>query len=218
MLPILALLAWLAAALTWGVLAAADPGVAAAHTCVTPVEVIVDQPATVTVGVAGEGVTPVVGIEITIPEGFTFDSFLPSGGWQGALEGRVLRLSGGQIAGGACGFLLVKGTATRAGTLYFPMKTTDQDGTVRVLDSTQVYNPAAAMVVEAKRPGGSGGGGLGLGPVLGVAAGVVLVTIGAVALIRRRRSADDRGARPGERGGPDGDRVVAYPTRPSRRR
>src|SRR6185295_15618016 len=127
----------------------------------------VGQPATVTVGVAGEGVSPVVGIDITIPEGFTFDSFVPTGGWQGTLEGKVLRLSGGQIAGGACGFLLVKGTATKAGTLYFPMRTTDQDGTVRVLDSTQAYNPAAAMVVEAKRPGGASGGGLGLVPVAG---------------------------------------------------
>src|SRR4051794_39954493 len=51
MLPILASLA----CLVWGALVLIAPGVAAAHTCVTPVEVIVGQPATVTVGVAAEG-------------------------------------------------------------------------------------------------------------------------------------------------------------------
>jgi hypothetical protein len=214
MLPILALLAWFA----WGALAVADPGVAAAHTCVTPVEVIVGQPATVTVGVAGEGVSPVVGIDITIPQGFTFDSFVPTGGWQGTLDGNVLRLSGGQVPGGACGFLLVKGTATKSGTLYFPMRTTDQDGTVRTLDSTQVYNPAAAMVVEAKRPGGSGGGGLGVAPIAGGAV-VALALVGVTVVVVRRRGGDrsDRSSNGGSTAA-GGERPIAYPTRPSRRR
>jgi hypothetical protein len=217
MLPILASLACLA----WGALALVAPGVATAHTCVTPVEAIVGQPATVTVGVAAEGVTPVVGIDITIPEGFTFDSFVPSGDWGGTLDGKVLHLHGGQIAGGACGFLLLKGTATKAGTLRFPMRTTDQDGTVRTLDQTQLYNPLAAMVVEAKRAGGSGGGGPSPGLIAALAVALLAVAGGAVVLVRRLRIGARRGGRSGSGGGGGGagaDRPVVYPTRPSHRR
>ena len=208
MLPILASLAWLA----WGGLA---PGRAAAHTCVTPMEVIVGQPATVTVGVAAEGVTPVEAIEITIPEGFVFDSFVPSGEWQGTLDGDVLSLRGGQIAGGACGFLLLKGTATQGGTLHLPMRTTDQDGTVRDLDRIEPFHPLSAMVVEAQVPGGPGGGGIGAGAVallVGLAAMVVAVV---VVLARRSRRGPIRKAGPD---GTRGERPVVYPARPSRKR
>jgi hypothetical protein len=217
MVPILASLAWLA----WSGLAPAE---AAAHTCVTPVEVIVGQPATVTVGVAAEGVTPVERIDITIPEGFTFDGFVPSGGWEGTVNGDVLSLQGGEIAGGACGFLLLKGTATSEGTLHFPMRTTDQDGTVRDLDRTEPFHPLSAMVVEAQTPGGSGGGGFGAGAVallVGLAAVVVAVVGVAVVLGRRRRRPPPRHRGPARDAGQDGMRgegPVVHPVRPSRKR
>jgi hypothetical protein len=207
MLPILTLLAWLAV----GTLA---PSAAGAHTCVTPVEVYVDQPATVTVGVAAEGITPVVGIDITIPRGFELDSFVPSGGWQAQRRDDVLELRGGQIAGGACGFLLLKGTATSRGTLHLPMRTYDQDGTVRDLDRTDPFNPLAAMVLEARRPGDDSGGGSGVVSLLVIGAVAVAGLAAVVAVLRRRRAADRPAKSAPSRSG-DG---AAYPGRPSTRR
>ncbi len=93
------------------------------------------------------------------------------------------------------------------------MRTTDQDGTVRTLDSTQVYNPAAAMVVEAKRPGGSGGGGLGLGPV--VAGAVVAGAIAGVAVVVvRRRGGGGRSGGSGTAAAPPRAAIAPSPTRP----
>jgi MYXO-CTERM domain-containing protein len=207
MLPILTLLAWLAV----GTVA---PGSVGAHTCVTPVEVYVDQPATVTVGVAAEGLTPVVGVDITIPPGFELDSFVPSGGWQAERKDDRLELRGSQIAGGACGFVLLKGTATSKGRLYLPMRTYDQDGTVRDLDRTEPFNPLAAMVLEARRPGDDAAGGSPVVSFVVIGAVALAVLAAAFAVVRRRRRAADQRAtsdpsRPGDRG--------TYPRRPSTR-
>ena len=140
----------------------------------TPVEVYVDQPATVTVGCRRPRASRRSSASTSrSPGGFELDSFVPSGGWQAERKDDRLELRGGQIAGGACGFLLLKGTATSRGTLHLPMRTYDQDGTVRDLDRTDPFNPLAAMVVEARRPGDDAAGGSTV---------VSFVVIGAVAL------------------------------------
>jgi hypothetical protein len=156
------------------------------------VEVVVGQPATVTVGVPAEGLTPVVAVDIAVPDGFTLDGFVPSGEWSAQREGEVLHVRGGRIVGGACGFLLVRGTATRSGTLRFAMTTHDEDGTVRHLDQADLFNPRAAMVVESHRPGrGSGAGSLAV--PLGVLG--LLGLAGLLALRARRRHRRGRGNR-----------------------
>src|SRR4051794_41665874 len=90
------------------------PGVAAAHTCVTQAEVYVDQLQTVTVGVAAEDLAPVVSVDITIPDGFTFDSFVPSqdprsSQWRGGVPDGGGGGRGGGGARGGRGVLFLEG-------------------------------------------------------------------------------------------------------------
>jgi hypothetical protein len=176
MLLILALAVWLS-----GV------GTAAAHTCMTPVDVVVGQPAALTIGVPAEGVTPLVAVELTIPDGFEVAEAPSLGGWHGAVDGSVVRFSGHEVPGGACGYVVVKGVATRRGTFVIATHTRDADGTERVLDRADPQNPRAGQVVTVRRVAtGSGGGwlsampgGVRLGGALAVVAGLGVAVLAA---------------------------------------
>ena len=147
MLPILASLAWLA----WGGLA---PARAAAHTCVTPVEVD-RRPAGHRHRRRGGRGRHARGRPSTSrsPRGSPSTASCPPASWQGTLDGDVLSLRGGQIAGGACGFLLVKGTATQGGHAA-PPDADDRPGWHRPhLDRPSRSTRLSAMVVEAQAAG-----------------------------------------------------------------
>jgi hypothetical protein len=168
--------------------ALADPATAAAHTCMTPVRARVDQPAVVTIGVPAEGVTPLVSIDLIIPDGFVIEAAPPLGGWQSAVDGRVVHYTGGQVASGACAYLAVKGTPTKKGTLVVPIHTRDADGTERDLTLADPQSPRAGQVIDVVSP--SDGAGSGRKAVeLAVPVAVVAGLLAWLASTTRRRRA-----------------------------
>lgn len=133
---ILALLVWLS-----------GTTIAAGHSCVTPTEVVVGQPATITLGVASEGPAPVVAVDVTLPAGLVVDELVATKGWTVEREGDTLHYRGGSIANGACGFLLLRATPTRKGTLVVPITTQQADGSTRRLDRANAFDPLAGQIL-----------------------------------------------------------------------
>jgi hypothetical protein len=161
------------------------PPPAAAHVCVTPVEIGVREPAAITVGVPAE-VQAVVAVAIEVPEGFDLDEARDAPGWTVDRDGTTVRYTGGEIPRLQCGYFTLTGSATRRAKLVFPVTATDATGAVTEygrgrLGAQEVYAGIEALPDED-----------GSGPDVTLIAGIVLVAAGAVAaavLVVRRRQA-----------------------------
>jgi len=194
------LLALLAAAIG---LAGMTP--ARAHSCAMPVEIPIGESTTVTVGVAAEQ-SPLVEVDITVPEGFVFERAEDEFDWRGTLTGSVVQYRGGTLAPYACTYFNLIGRVERQATLVFPMAVRGEDGSVIEFTSDKAddLHPAQLVYAGFSPPSNSGNSGGSGDRFSGALAGVlvaVLIGVGAFTLSRRRGTAR-RGPQPAPRAGP----------------
>ena len=204
MASILALAVWVAGS-----------GSAGAHTCTNPIQVDVGQPATLTVGIASEGNTGVVGVDVLAPKGFKLDSTpVENKGWTIARTdgGSTLQFRGGRFPAGSCGFLLVRGTATSGGQKVMTLHTYDQDGAEREFASSEPFALFAGQVILAGINSSAPAKERSALTFLGY--GLWVVAAGAVvaAVVRRRgRQRDTAAAAAGDERFPDRPRRTSRP-------
>ena len=172
-------------------LALAFPASAFAHAEISPpvVEAGKTQLFTLAVPTEKEGVTTTT-IELTPPEGFAIDSFVPSGGWQrktdqtGSGEDVVFKKvtwSGGKVPTDEDATFQFLANPSSAKTYTFKVRQTYSDGTV-VDWSGAESSDAPAPSLEARTSFGSGSN------LLGLAAFVIAVlafVLAAIALLLR---------------------------------
>lgn len=122
------------------------------------------------------------GVELTLPQGFSIDSFVPSPGWKrqvqqtGSGEEAVIQKvtwSGGRVPTGEDAYFQFLGNAAKAASYTFGIRQTYSDGTV-VDWSGPESSDTPASVVEAKSSLGGGGSSI---------LAIVAVALGALALI-----------------------------------
>jgi hypothetical protein len=123
----------------------ADP--AAAHVCAQPVEVAVDQPATVTVGVGAEAAA-VTAVEIELPDGFRLTE-ASAEGWDVDVREGAVRFAGGSVAPFACGYVTLRGVAEERAALVFPLVVETADGASLNYDNTEPFLEDSAQLVYA---------------------------------------------------------------------
>jgi hypothetical protein len=161
---------------------------ARAHSCATPVEIPIGEPATVAVGVAAEQ-SRVVGVDISLPAGFRLDRAEELFDWRATRTGSLLRYRGGTLDPYACDYFNLVGQADEQATLVFPMTVHGADGSVVEFTGEEADDPHPAQLVYA---GFSPSGGESRGDRLsGATTGMLLaaaVTIGAAVVWRGRQA------------------------------
>jgi uncharacterized protein YcnI len=162
---------------------------ASAHANLSPPLVLAGttQLFTLSVPTEKEGVTTTQ-IELTPPEGFAIDSFVPAAGWKrttdqaGSGEDVVIRKatwSGGKTPTDEDAVFQFLATPDDAKTYSFKVRQTYSDGTV--VDWTEPESgEAPAPTIEARASLGGGSGGL---AVAAFALAVVAVVLAAIALL-----------------------------------
>lgn len=173
-------------------------GPAAAHSCSTPAEIPVGESTTVTVGVPAEQ-QPVVGFDVTIPEGFRLDKAEGFGPWRLERDGSQLRYRGGELAPYACATFYLQGAAERQALLAFPLTVHGRDGSQIQFTSQDPNDVHAALLVYAgfsppTTPADGGSGGLS-GSAVGLGAAAVAIAGAFVLSRRQQRRAPRAGAR-----------------------
>jgi hypothetical protein len=173
-------------------------GPVAAHSCSTPAEIPVGESTTITVGVPAEA-QPVVGIDITVPDGFRLDKAEGFGPWRLERDGNQLRYRGGELAPYACATFYLQGAAERQAQFAFPLTVHGRDGSQIQFTSEDPNDIHAAQLVYAgfsppAAPADGGSDGLS-GSAIGLGAATVAIA-GAFLLSRRQqRRARRAGAR-----------------------
>jgi len=162
---------------------------ASAHPSLSPplAELGVSQTFTLAVPTEKEGVTTTQ-IELTPPEGFAIEAFVPAAGWKraadqtGSGEDVVIRkatFTGGATPSGEAAVIQFVGHATEATTYAFQVRQTYSDGTVVSWTGEETSETPAARI-EAKSQIGGGSGSLAI--IAFVIATAALVA-GAIALL-----------------------------------
>lgn len=162
---------------------------ASAHPSVSPplAEQGTSQTFTLAVPTEKEGVTTTQ-IELTPPEGFAIEAFVPASGWKrtadqtGSGEDVIIRkatFTGGATPSGEAAVIQFVGHGAEAGDYEFRVRQTYSDGTVVAWTGGEgSETPAARVEVKAQIGGGSGS----LAVIAFVIATVALVA-GAIALL-----------------------------------
>lgn len=123
----------------------ADP--AAAHVCALPVQVPVDEPASITVGVGAEA-SAITEINVAVPEGFRLTD--ASGeGWQTDVQDDAVRFSGGSIDPFTCSNVTLRGVAEEQDKLAFPLELRTAEDDVVVYDTLEPFYEDSAQLVYA---------------------------------------------------------------------
>jgi uncharacterized protein YcnI len=140
-----------------------------------------------------EGVTT-TRVVLTVPEGFSIDSFVPSQGWQrnvrstGTGENTVIQKvtwKGGSVPTGDDAFFQFLGEPSKPGSYTFQVQQTYSDGSI-VNWSGPESSDSPAPTIETKSSLGGGGGSSTLAIVALVVAGVGVLLAG-IALLSRGR-------------------------------
>ncbi|HET7489535.1 MAG TPA: hypothetical protein VFJ85_16530 [Acidimicrobiales bacterium] len=162
---------------------------AAAHTCALPSNVKLGKVTEVGVRVGAE-TSPVVAVDIHVPDGFRLDRPVALAGWQAERHGSTVtyRSTDDRILPFGCSQFQLAGKATARGTLVFTVVAHADDGSELRYDSADPKDENAAQLVYARR---SGGGGLGSVAVWAVPA--LLVAGGVAVAAGRRRPAPPKG-------------------------
>lgn len=170
---------------------------ASAHLCATGARVPVGTSAPLVLVITVEQV-PIPDVELTIPSEIRIDGDpAPPPGWTVTHAGQTLRYHGGPFSPLTCPSFTVNATATKKGA--FPVDVVQRDASGNVVsrstpDPRQKATPYFSPVVYAgvKIPSGaSGGGGMSLVTVGGIALiaiGIVLVAGLAIRSLRDRRA------------------------------
>jgi uncharacterized protein YcnI len=184
--------ALLAAAAALVMLVFADA--AFAHAIVSPpvAKAKVDQQFTLSVPTEEEGATTIE-IELTVPDGFSIDSFEPSPGWKreeqatGSGEEKTIQKvtwSGGNVPTDEDAVFPFNGSLDSAKTVTFKVRQTYSNGKVVDWSGSESSETPAPMVEGVSSLGGSSTSTLTIVALVLGAAGVVL---GIVALVTRGR-------------------------------
>jgi uncharacterized protein YcnI len=140
-----------------------------------------------------EGVTT-TRVVLTVPQGFTIDSFVPSPDWKRAVQStgtgedtviQKVTWSGGNVPTDDDAFFQFLGEPSSSGSYTFQVQQTYSDGSI-VDWSGPESSDTPAPVIEAKSSLG-GGGGTSTLAIIAIVVGAVGVLLGAIALLGRGR-------------------------------
>jgi uncharacterized protein YcnI len=144
-------------------------------------------------------------IVLTVPSGFSIDSFAPSPGWHQVVQStgtgdnavvQKVTWTGGSVPTGQDSLFQFLAEPASSGTYTFQVQQTYSDGSiVNWTGSESSENPAPTIVAKSTL----GGGGLTTATIVALVLGAVGVVLGAIALL----------ARGGSGGGGDGKREMA---------
>jgi uncharacterized protein YcnI len=132
-------------------------------------------------------------VELTPPEGFSIDSFVPAPGWKrvavtkGSGEDAVVQKvtwTGGSVPTGEDAAFSFLGSAENSGTVTFAVRQTYSDGTI-VDWSGPESSDAPAPTIEAVDSIGGGGGSSTLA-IVALALGAIALVVAVVGLLGRR--------------------------------
>jgi uncharacterized protein YcnI len=128
-------------------------------------------------------------IVLTVPQGFSIDSFVPSPGWTRVLEQtgsgeeaviQKVTWAGGRVPTGEDSLFQFLGQPAKAGTYTFQVQQTYSDGEIVTwADPESGADPAPAIEAKASL----GGGGTPLLTIVAIVVGAVGVILGIVALV-----------------------------------
>jgi len=144
------------------------------------------------------------GIELTVPKGFSIDSFVPAPGWQrkvqstGSGENAVVQKvtwTGGKVPTGEDSLFQFLAQPASSGSYTFQVRQTYSDGSI-VTWSDPESGEDPAPVIEAKSS--LGGGGVDVVTIIALVAGILGILVGGFALVSR-----------GGSGGGDAKRTLA---------
>jgi uncharacterized protein YcnI len=132
-------------------------------------------------------------VVLTVPKGFSIDSFVPAPGWKraeqatGSGENAVIQKvtwTGGHVPTDDVAFFQFLGQPSKAGTYTFQVQQTYSDGSV-VNWTGPESSDAPAPAIEARSSFGGGGGGSTTLSIVALAVGALGVVVGVVALLAR---------------------------------
>lgn len=170
---------------------------ASAHAHLSPPVALAKEGQVFTLAVPTEEEGATTAVELTPPDGFAIDSFVPSPGWKREVQQtgsgeeadiRKVKWSGGSVPTGEDATFQFLASADSARTYTFKVRQTYADGTV-VDWSGPESSDTPAPTIEAKSSLGGGGGGSTLSIVaLVVAAFALVVAAGSFLAASGRRS------------------------------
>jgi uncharacterized protein YcnI len=137
-------------------------------------------------------------IELTVPKGFSIDSFVPAAGWQrkvqstGSGESAVVQTvtwTGGKVPTGEDSLFQFLAQPASSGSYTFQVRQTYTDGSV-VNWSDPESGEDPAPVIEAKSS--LGGAGVDVVTIVALVAGILGILIGGFALVSRGGGGDTR--------------------------
>lgn len=172
------LLATAAAALVWA-------AAASAHAIVAPAVSVAGklQLYSLVVPTEKEGVTTTK-IALTVPAGFSIDSYVPSPGWKQTAAGNTTTWAGGATPTEEDSLFQFLAEPAHSGTYTFQVQQTYSDGTVvNWTGSESSDDPAPA--IEVKTSLGGGGSSRSTLAFVALALGVLGILVGAVALLAK---------------------------------
>lgn len=173
------------------------PALASAHARVSPAVSVSGQLQLYTLAVptekSGAATTKVA---LSVPAGFSIDSFAPSPGWQrmltqaGSAGNAVVQhvtWSGGRVPTGEDSVFSFLGQAARPGTLRFTVQQTYSDGSIVEWNGPE-SSEAPAPTIEAVSSEGSGGAGGGSSTldVIAIVISVIAILAAGIAIAERR--------------------------------
>jgi len=170
---------------------------AGAHAHISPpvVQAGEGQVFTLAVPTEKEGVTT-TSIELTPPEGFAIDDFLPSPGWKRTVEesgsgeeavATKVTWTGGNVPTGEATPLQFLAEAESAQTYELKVRQTYSDGTIVDWSGSPDSDTPATELTAVEDLGGGGGGSSTLA-IVALVVGALGVVIGLVALLSGKRS------------------------------
>lgn len=170
-------------------------GVASAHAVMSPpvAKSKVDQQFALSVPTEEEGATTTE-IELTVPDGFSIDSFEPSPGWKreesasGSGEERVIQRviwSGGKVPTGEDAVFRFNGSASSDKTYEFQVRQTYSNGKVVDWSGAEGSDTPAPAIEAVSEPGG--GGSSSTLTIVALVVGAIGVLLGIVGLATRGR-------------------------------
>lgn len=140
-----------------------------------------------------EGVTTTQ-VVLTVPKGFSIDSFVPSPGWRrveqskGAGEGAVIQKvtwTGGHVPTGDDALFQFLGEASKPGSYTFQVQQTYSDGSIVNWSGPESAADPAPSVEARTSLGGGGGGGSSTLAIVALVVGAVGLLLAGIALVAR---------------------------------
>ena len=154
---------------------------AAAHAELSPAVALTKHGQVFALAVPTEKNTATTKVELTLPDGFSIDSFVPSPGWRRTATKTDVIWSGGSVPQDEDAFFQFLASADSAKTYTFKVRQTYSDGSV-VDWSGSESSDTPAPTVEFKSSLGEGGGGSSTLAIIALVVGVVALVVAFITL------------------------------------